>query len=378
MIKSREKRLIIYGITDRGQDSLWDKINDFLIDNSKVSQKEKMFFFNSLSLMLGSGVSLTRTIKILAEKSKNIRLKRILNTVHYDMTYNGQTFSAALEKYPTVFSRNETKVLYSGELTGNLEQTLSSVSLQVQKNIQITTKIKQALTYPTTVLITLILASLTALTFIIPKFQNLFESLGTELPLLTTILIKTSFVIKNDWWLLLGLLGIIVFIFSSWKNSPSGRLKFDKFILKNILFGEIYMNFQTHQIASNLSTFLDTGISLNKSLKILSDIVQNKVCKNDLLQIEQSIKKGGSLSESFATSNFDPILSEVMSIGEASGKIAEILKKTAIQYSFELDSQLKRLNELIEPIVLLLTSGAVILLALAILLPVFKLQEAFI
>lgn len=372
------KRKIIYGVTDRSGDSFIQKANDFLIDHSGVSKKEKMMFFNSLKLLVTSGVRFTKALKMLSDRSKNEKLTRILNTIQYDMLNSGMKFSDAMAKYPRVFSTSETKMIYSGEISGRLEEVLDSVSTRIQKNIEMEIRVKSAMMYPITVFIAIALAGVVVMLFVVPKFEAMFSSFGTDLPMATKIMIGMSNFLQNYWWFLLLILVSAWIIFQNWKKSDGGKFKWDSFLLKVPGLGLLIRDIQTAKIAGNFATLLSSGIPITKAIHVLSEIIDNEVISKALLQIEYSVKTGKQVHESFAEQpELDSILSEVIEIGERSGAIPGVLHKVGMQYDLEVDAQLKNLSSMIEPIVILIVGGAVTFMALAIMTPIMKMQSLF-
>jgi MSHA biogenesis protein MshG len=376
--KSKNPRKIIYGVTDTRNDPFLEKVNNFLIDHSLISKKEKMMFFNSLRLLVTSGVTFTKAIKMLSIRSKNKLLKRILDTIEYDMLNSGMRFSDAMAKYPRVFSSSEIKMIYSGELSGRLEEVLDSVATRIQKNIEMDIRVKSALMYPITVFVAIILAGIVVMVFVVPKFEAMFLQFGSDLPIATRIMIGTSNFIRDSWWFVLLLFVSGWIVFQNWKNSEKGKLEWDKFLLDLPGIGILIRDIQTAKIAGNFSTLLISGIPITKALHVLGEIIDNSLISKSLLIIEQEVRQGKQVFESFARQTpLDPILAEVIEIGEKSGSIPEVLRKVGMQYDLEVDAQLKNLSSMIEPIVILIVGAAVSFMALAIMTPIMKMQSLF-
>jgi len=373
-------RDVIYGVTDQRDDPFLIKLNNFLIDHSPVRLKEKSLLFQSLRLLIASGIRFTRALHMLAERNKNLRLKRILKTILYDMENNGLSFSRAMQKYPDVFAWAEIKMIYSGEVSGELENSLASIAKQLQKSLELDIRVKSALLYPATVMVAIVIAAIIIMLVVIPKFENLFMSLGSDkkLPLATNILINSSNFFINYWWFIVTVIFGGGFIFQNWKNSETGKLKWDGFLLKMPIFKNLINNIQTIKISSNFSTLLKSGVPVTKSLKILSEIIPNAVISDAIFDIEHKVQKGTPMFQCFKENKiFDPILGEIIEIGEKGGRVSEILEKTSGQYELEVDAQLKNLTSLIEPIVIFIVGGAVVFIAMAILMPIFQMQEIF-
>ncbi|MCF7917423.1 type II secretion system F family protein [Candidatus Gracilibacteria bacterium] len=379
--KKRESvRKIIYGITDRRDDPLWDKVNDFIIDNSPVRMKEKGIFFDSLQLLVNSGVRFVRALEILAERQRNIRFQRVLNSIVYDMIQNGESFSRSMGKYPDVFSSSEIKMILSGEMAGKIEETLESIAKQIKKNIEIQIRLRSALTYPATVVFSIIMAAIIIMIFVVPKFIVLFSEFpSAELPFATRVLIGSSWFLQHYWWFLLTVVVAIGILFRNWKRTESGILTWHRFILRIPFFHSMINNIQTVQIASNFATLMQSGIPVVKALQLLSEIIHNRIVGLEIFAISEKTIRGQALHKSFSESLvLDRILGEVLEIGEKSGRIPEILQKTASQYEIEVDAQLRNISTLIEPLIIIVVGGAVVFMAMAIMTPIFRLQELFI
>ncbi len=376
--KEYSTRKVIYGITDRRNDPTLVKINDFLIDHSRISLKEKKLFFHSLQLLVNSGMRFIRSLQMLAERTQNLRLKRILDTIAYDMNSQGMHFSDAIAKYPTVFSEYEIKMIHSGELTGKIRDSLQSIAEQLRKNIKLESQIRSAMLYPATVLGAIVLAATIVLIYIIPKFTILFSEFAIELPFFTRLLIGISNFFVNFWWVIIISVWAIWQVFKNWKNSEEGKREWDKILLNLPIIGSLIRNIQTIRIANNFSTLMKAGIPVHKTLRILNEIMPNSVIKDALFTIELNVENGMRIYESFTKEkDLDPILGEVIEIGEKSGNISDVLDKVGEQYELEVESQLKNMTTLLEPIVILIVGVAVVFMAMAVLTPIFELQKAF-
>lgn len=378
VVKNPKKRSIIYGVTDRRDDHWLLKLNDFVIDAQGVSGKDKARFFHSLKLLFASGVQFTRALQMLSKRTTNLRLSRVLDTICYDMEQNGMSFSKSLAKHPRVFNPSEVKMIYSGELTGKIENTLQSIATQMQKNLELQMRIRSALMYPITVVAAVILATVVVMIFIVPRLTSLFAEAGATLPLATQVLIFMSDFTRQFWWLLLaGAVGI-GFAFRNWLNTEEGKLRFDRWVIQAPLISGMVNNIQTVRICQNFATLMRSGIPLNKALIVLSDIMPNRQIGQAIASIEIDLRSGMKLHKAFAAQKIlDPVLPEIIEVGETTGAIAEVLQKLGDQYEFEVDAQLKNLSKVIEPIIIVVVGVAVVFMILAVLTPIFQMQEIF-
>ncbi|NCP67717.1 type II secretion system F family protein [bacterium] len=378
LLKNPKQREVIYGLTDRRKDHWLIQTNDYLLDHQPFNLKDKARFFHSLKLLVNSGVQFTRALEMLAARTQHVRFSRVLKTVAYDMQQNGLSFSGAIQKHPAIFSESEVKMVYSGELTGKINATLEAIATQLQKNIELEMRVKSALMYPATVVAAIILAGAAVMFFIVPKLTSLFAELGGELPLSTRILMGASDFLVNFWWLLLFVIAGVISWFIQWKNSEEGKRSWHRFILDFPPTKELVSNIQVTKISQNFATLMAAGIPLSKALRVMGEIIPNKIIGDDIFDIEMKVRNGASLHQSFLESNnIDSVVGEILEVGEKTGHMAEVLQKLGDQYDLEVEAQLKNLSTVIEPIIILFVGVAVAFLIFAVLMPIFGLQDLF-
>jgi len=377
-LKNPKARDVIYGHTDRRSDPLYLKANEWLLDHQPFNGKDKARFFHSLKLLVNSGVQFIRALEMLAERSAHVRFSRVLKTIGYDMEQNGLSFSAGMQKHPQIFSASEVKMVYSGELTGKINATLDAIATQLQKNIELEMKVKSALMYPATVMVAIVLAALAVMLFIIPRLTGLFAEFGGQLPLPTRILIGMSNFIVNYWWFLIFVVVAAAVWFTQWKQTEEGQRQWHKMVLDMPLIKQIVGNVQVTKISQNFATLLAAGIPLNKALRVLGDIIPNRIVGDEIFDIEVKVREGRPLHESFSEAkNIDSVVGEILEVGEKTGHMSEVLQKLGDQYDQEVEAQLKNLSTIIEPVIILVVGLAVAFMIFAVLMPIFNLQELF-
>ena len=378
MKTAKDRELVIYGVTDRSQISFVEKLNDFLIHHSLVTEKERSLFFNSLRLLVTSGVPITNALRMLAQRTQNLRLFRVLSTIEYDLLHSGFTLSQAMAKHPGVFPRSEVRMIYSGELSGQLEEVLDNIARQVQKNIELNRRVKSALMYPIVVLCVIVLAVVVVMLLVVPKFESMFSEFGSELPLSTKILIGTSDFFQHYWWFMGVLIIAAWLIFRNWIRSSTGSRSWDRWIHSIPRIGGLIRNINTVRLAHNAGAMLESGLPLEKSLRVLHDILLSPCQKDAIMTIERKVREGRLLHQAFAEEDIlDPVLGEMVEIGEKTGSLAHVFLQIGDQYEAEVDAQLKNLTQLVEPIIIVIVGLAVVFLALAIMTPVFQMQSLF-
>ena len=371
-------RAVVYGVTDRRDDPLWLRIYDFFVDQADITFKEKGLFFRSLYILVNSGMRSARAIEMLAEKNKNLHFSRVLNTIAYEMMNQGAAFSKVMQKYPATFSGYEINMVKAGEMSGKMRDSLRSIATDLQKYIELKASMRSALLYPVTVFIAVILAIVVIMIFVIPKFKEMFADFDIDLPIYTQVLLNISDFFVGFWWLVLLVVFTLWQLFQNWKSTEVGKYEWDSFLLRMPVFSTLINNIQTVHVSRNLSALLFAGVPVNKALEVLSGIVENSVISKSLLVIDQKVRSGATLHQAFLDEScMDPILGEVIEVGEQGGSTAEVLGQVGAQYEVEVDHQMKNMTTLLEPIVVLVVGIVVAFMALAILSPIFELQNAF-
>ena len=378
MKQTKKPERVIYGVTERSNISWYEKINDFLVNHSPITRKERSLFFNSLRLLVKSGVPVTNAVRMLAQRTQNEHFQRVLNTIEYDLLQNGATLSQAMAKHPSVFQKSEIRMIYSGELSGKLEEVLDRIAQQVQKNIELDRRVSSALTYPLVVIIMIVVAIAVVMIFVVPKFESLFTEFGSDLPVATKILIGMSNFFQHYWWFALILITAAWLIFQNWRHSEKGSRSWDRWIHALPKVGNLIRNIHTVRLAHNMGAMLSAGLPLEKSLRVLHDVLVSPCQQDAILAVEHDIRHGKLLHVAFSEQDIlDPVLSEMIEIGEKTGDLSEVLLQIGDQYEAEVEVQLKTLTQLIEPLIIVLVGLAVVFLALAIMTPVFQMQSLF-
>jgi len=378
-LSEHQARRVIYGVSDRRDDPWWGKLNDFFLDHSFVSEKTKSLFFFSLHLLLASGVSLIRALEILSVRQTNVRFRRILFTFIYDLQH-GVAFSKSMEKFPFLFRSAEIGIVRAGEQSGKIEKNIATVAEQVAKNIEIRLRLQSALFYPVILLFAIVLAIVVVLTVVVPQFESLFAQFPDgKLPLATRVLIGLSDFVISFWWGLLGSFGAGLWWIFSWKKTIAGRKFFESLFSRIPFFHRIFRNSQTVEVSTHLASLLDAGIPVLQALFILEEIVQSVFVSESVRRVRLRITQGVRIFDAFRSESvFDPVLAEVLEIGEESGRITDVLFRLGKQYELEVETDVKNFSVLIEPLMILFMGGAVLFMAFAILVPVLDLQKLFV
>lgn len=377
--RSLQKEEVIYGVYDNTNKSLFTRINDFLIDHSKISLKSKAYFFHLMSVMIDAGIPLLQALQILKRRENNPHFARIIATLHHAVT-RGQTLSVAAERFPKVFSASEIGVVKSGEAVGRLNEMLARLSVQLDKNNELKMKLTSASTYPVIVIGVLILVGVAMLVTVIPSLLELLEQSGlqySDYPAATRFLIALSDGIQSYWWaIILGLLTVWG-LFQVYVRTATGRFKWHYFLLRVPVLGSLLRKVYVLQFVRMLGILVDAGLPVIKSLQIIASSLNNELYKLKVWQLIAAVQKGQKISDNLQTSPFlfSETVTHMISIGEKTASLALISEKVGDHYDREISHSLRRLTSLFEPLMIVLVGISVAFLALAVLSPIFKITQ---
>lgn len=334
-----------------------------------------VIFCRQLYSLTKAGVPLLRAMKGLIQNGSNKQLRLALEGVSGELT-NGRGLSASLQLYPNVFSPLFVSMINVGENTGRLDEALLQLAHYYEKEMVTRKRIKEAMRYPTFVIVFITLAMTILNIMVIPKFATMFMRFGVDLPLPTRMLISTSNFFVDYWPLLLGLLFALLFGFKAWVGRSYGRERWDRFRLKMPLVGSIVNRAQLARFSRTFSLMLRAGVPINQSLALSAEALGNRYLELRLLEMKAAIEAGGNVSNTAINSGvFTPLVIQMIAVGEETGRIDDLLLEVADFYEREVDYDLKTLTARIEPVLLLVVAGMVLVLALGIFLPMWNMLD---
>ncbi|TAA45197.1 type II secretion system F family protein [Corallincola spongiicola] len=349
-------------------------INDLL--PSKVSLDDLSLFTRQMFSLSKAGVPILRAINGLAQSSSSKALKAALSDVAQELE-GGRTISTAMSQHPKIFSKLFVAIVHVGENTGRLEDAFKQLSGYLELEIETRKRIKTALRYPSFVVIAIVIALVIMNIMVIPAFADMFKQFGAQLPLPTRILIGMSNFFVEYWWALL--LGAVTLVSGTIYaiNTPKGRWRWDRFKLRMPIVGDIINRSTLARYARSFSLMLQSGVPLTHALNLVADAVDNEFMGQKIRDMRQGIERGESLLRTANSSElFTPLVMQMIAVGEETGRIDELLLDAAEYYEREVDYDLKTLTARIEPILIGVVAGMVLLLALGIYLPMWDMMSA--
>ncbi|MGW8430220.1 type II secretion system F family protein [Curtobacterium citreum] len=340
-----------------------------------VGLKELAIMSRQASTMLSSGLSLLRALTILADQTESKKLKEILGKVRDDVE-RGVSFSDAVGKYPVDFPPIMINMIRAGETGGFLDQAMDSIATNFEKEHKLRTTIRSAMTYPMVVLAMSLVAVVVMLVFIVPIFQNMFSSLGGQLPLPTMVLVYASHAMV---WL--GpILAVVAVVGALWyrtnKNTDRVRGVLDPIRLRLPVFGALNKKIVIARFARNFSNMLGAGVPILQSLKIVGEVSNNVVVRNAIDRVGESVRKGESIADPLAREKvFPTMVAQMVAVGEDAGSMETMLERIADFYDAEVQSTTEALTSLIEPLLIAFLGVVVGGMIIALYLPIFQITS---
>ncbi|MEP1448665.1 MAG: type II secretion system F family protein [Paraglaciecola sp.] len=362
-------------ITENSQEQIDESAQvSFLTPN--VTLDDLVIFSRQMYSLAKSGIPILRAVKGLAETTGSKRMAMALEDVA-DQLERGRTLSTALNKHDHVFGRLFVSIVHVGENTGKLDEAFLQLSFYLEREQETRKQIKAATRYPMFVLIAIVIAMVIMNMVVIPIFAEMFVSFGAELPLMTRILLATSNFFITKWpYLVVGItLGIYLLV--RYLRTETGRYKWDKTKLKLPIVGSIFERTLLGRFARSFSMMLVSGVPLTSALNLVAEAVNNAYMAECILNMRKNIEKGESLSRVASSSKlFTPLVLQMISVGEETGRVDELLAEVAEFYEREVDYDLKSLTSKIEPILISIVAGMVLILALGIFTPMWDMMGA--
>lgn len=343
-----------------------------------VSYKDKIIFTRNLAVMVKAGMTLDETLAILAEQSTNPRLAKILLQINSDI-HNGKTLADGLAAHPRIFDQLYTNIVAAAEKSGTLEKSLNHLSDQLSQTYDIRVKIRNALFYPTMVVSGTMVVSILLSIFVLPKVTRLFESFHTTLPFATKLLIAFSdFITTHTLWVLLFVV-LLFFGLPLLMRSKAMRPVWHRLMLRLPLFSRFSRNFNLALFSRTLGTLLSSGVPINQALEITSGTVRNVAYASALRDAVATQQTGESLGTALRAHPhlFTPMVYRMISVGEESGNLEDVLLFLADYHEQEIDYLSKNLTNILEPLLLVVIGAGVLVVALAIITPIYSITGSF-
>lgn len=352
-------------------------ISNFIDRFKKVRLEDLVVFSQQLSTLYKAGLPLLTGLSNLKDQTENKKLQNVLDQVCKDVE-GGNSLFASMAKHPDVFSLIYVNMIRAGETSGRLGESLDRFVTLADRELQTRQRLKEATRYPKIVIFSVIIAFGVLLAFVIPRFAATFAQFNMPLPLPTRIMIGMNKIFQAYWYLVLGgLLGISIFA-KRYLKTENGRYLWDKIKTRIPVLGTVFLKIGLSRFSNTFGMLNRTGIPILEALEITSTTVDNVLLAQSIDGIQERVREGSSLTDALKESGrFTPLVIQMISVGESSGTLDEMLTRVTDYYDIEVDNALKKLPAYIEPILTLFLGGVVLLLALAVFLPWWNMASLF-
>lgn len=350
-----------------------EKAGFFARWSNRITSKDKIIFTRQLATLIGAGLPLAQSLNTVQEQTTNKKMQEIAQEVLSDVE-GGKSLSDAFGKHPEVFDKVYIALVSAGEASGTMDEALKRLSAQQEKDAAMIGKIRGAMTYPVIVLIVIIMVVAFMLLTVVPQVEQLYDDLNKDLPLATLIMVGTANFFTSFWWLILLIGGVGIYFLVQYLKTESGIKTKDTLKLNVPLFKGMFRKLYMARFTRTGQTLLSTGVPMLDMLKITGDAVNNVIIKQGIHRAADKVKGGKALSAALKNEDyFLTMVPQMIKIGEQSGKIDEMMGKTAQVYENELDEEIRAISTAIEPILMVFLALVAALMVGAILFPIYSL-----
>ena len=383
-MEGTDRNAVIVALTKQGLKPLQVTIESQKLSKSlsflrpRVKLSDLVLFTRQLSTMVSAGVPLLRALTTLESQMENKRMKEILQGIIKDVQ-GGSQLGDALAKYPDVFSDIYVNMVRAGEAAGIVDDILKRLASQVEKTASMRKKIKSASTYPVVLLTLTTVAFFGLMLFVIPKIGTILKDLGgpdAKLPAMTLAMMAASDFLVKYWYLVIGTIFTIIFLFRRWAKTPTGKLAVHKFVLKVPVLKTLVMKIAVARFTRTFSALIGAGVSVVEALKVTSRALGNEVFRREVEQASIEVVNGKQLSQAIEGGKLFPsIVPQMLAVGEETGQTDIVLIKVAEFYEEEVDATIDSLSSILEPVMIVIMGGMVGLIAANVMGPIASLSQ---
>lgn len=330
-----------------------------------------------LSTLISSGIPLVESIQALSEQVENLNLKKALSDIKEKVNEGSSMADAMQSHVPNTFDKLYVNMIGAGEVSGAFDIVLNRLADYTENQDKLKGKVSSALAYPIAMVCIAFLAVIVIFTLIIPKLITLFNDLEQALPLPTQILIALSNIFTSYWYIALGVIIITIFIVRKYLSTYKGLYNYHRFLLNMPIFGRLFRMVSISRFASTLSTLLSSGVPILTAMDIVKNVINNLVLTEVIDKVRNNLREGDSISVPLKNSGeFPPMVTHMISVGEKTGELEDMLKKISETYEMQVDRAVSTITSLIEPLMMLVLMLGIGFIVLAVMLPMFNMNQA--
>lgn len=340
-----------------------------------VTVREKALFTRSLAALLEAGLPLVQSLNVVLNQVRNKRLRLVTGNIIHDIE-GGISLSKSAEKYPSIFNPIYINMLRSGEATGRLDTVLKDLADQLESDAEFVARIRSAMYYPIFIIFALIVVGAIVMTRIIPQLKEVFLDAGVPLPLATRVLIAVSDYLNQSWYYVIAGFVVLVILGRFASKTPAGRRMINRFSLTMPPFKELSLGVVMTRFTRVTGMLLQAGVPILDTLSIVSDVTGNVLIREGIERSRSEVERGVPLSSALGKEpTFPPLVTQMVAVGESTGRLDEMLLNLSRFFATEVDAQLKGLTSLIEPMIILVLGIGVGFLVFAVIIPIYNISQ---
>jgi len=357
------------GLSGQNLSRAWETVVDL---STRVTLKDMVIFSRQFSAMISSGVAMLRTLYIIVDQCPNRKLRRAVDEVRLGVE-SGLSLSDAMAKQSAIFDDLYISMVRAGEAGGILAEVLKRLADFLEYKEKLNQKVRSAMVYPTVVLLVAVGVFWAMLTFVLPIFEGLFHNIGGELPPFTQMLISLSSLVRSVWMLLFGIALVIgIFLLRQYNKTAIGRLQIDSIKLSLPLFGPLIRKVAIARFSRTFGTLIRAGVPMLNALEVVRATAGNAVLSRAVEKIHEEVRQGGTISKPMTRDSiFPPMVTQMVAVGEETGRLDDMLAKVADFYDMEVENSVEQLTSLLEPIMVVAIGGIVGSVVVGMYLPIF-------
>ncbi|MBN2100321.1 type II secretion system F family protein [Candidatus Dojkabacteria bacterium] len=367
----QERDLIVVNVSEKV--SMIGSLSEINVGGVPID--EKVIFMRQLATMVSSGLPLTQSLEILSVQAKNPKFKKVLKAVLNDVE-GGSSLANSFKKHKGVFDDVVLNLIKAGEDSGKLEEIFLKLADELEHKRDFQNKVKSAMIYPIVILVVIVIVVGLVMVFMIPNVSDIYGEFGGDLPPITKVLVSISDFVREYWWIVLIVLAGLAAGIKYYIDSPGGRKVFDNFVLKIPIFGDLTTKTQLAQFTQTFHLLITSGLPILDALDLVANSLSNSWFRDAISQAAKEVEKGSSLALPISRSDVFPlIVSQMIGVGEETGKLDDVLEKMSEYYNTEVNIMANNLANIMEPLMLIIMAVVIGFIAVAVYMPLFSLAN---
>lgn len=341
----------------------------------RVSLADRTFIARQLAVMIESGLPITQAIRSLSEQTVNPQVEEALATILHDLE-NGYKFSDAIKKHPKIFNQVFVAVIAAGEATGKLDVALNLLATEQERDQRFRGRVVGALLYPVFIIVAMIVVALIMVTRIVPALESVFKEADVDLPWMTKVVIAITNSLIHYWWAYIVILIVAITLFLRWIHSDDGKRSFNGTVLKLPVFGTLIRNLEMARFTGIFGLMVQSGVPIIHAIESVARVLDNEIYREALMNVARNVERGSPIAQSLIKYDvFPATVTQMIAVGEESGKLEQVLFRLADYYESETDQNIKNITALTEPIVFVIVGLGVAFLVFSIIVPIYNLAN---